>query len=501
MDYRPKLKTEPEVNLIDIIWGLLSQWKAVVVVSVIMALLITGVKFHKDNNAYKASLKKQEEIASMTELPPEEQISSVLDNLSEEDRLEVEYVINQKEWIAKGRRYLRDSILMNIDPTDQRTLILNYYINSADVSETAMTSLAYGYLGFANSEDLIVALQQIISPESESNFIAELISVKNNYSYGMSMTKGEDFVVEIRVVLPEDADVNAVQKAVTDEIEKYSYTISKEIGEHDISLLNAFEARLYNQYAADRRTNLNTTTYNINYNLGNLESALSEQQRVAMNSILEIKRQANKAENAVQEIEEKDKAEISKPGISKKYGAIGFIMGIILYTIGFVFYSALKGDITSAEQTEHYSGSRLLGEIYYKGARKGLQGLLHSRVVDGIRSHGKNDTSTQISKISSAIDAVCRRNKAEMITVMCLPGLSDGDHTVVSDIESAIKEKGIDVEIVDADFATIEEKLLSTDYVVCVTDENVKAADLINITSLMKSYDINNIGNIFIQCI
>lgn len=496
MDYRPKLKTEPEVNLIDIIWGLLSQWKAVVVVSVIMALLLTGFKFHKDNNAYKASLKKQEEIASMTELPPEEQISSVLDSLSEEDRLGVEYVINQKEWVAKEQRYLRDSILLNSNPTDQRTLVLNYHIKSAEESDTALT---YGYVGFANSEDLIAALQQIISPESESNIIAELISVKNNYSDGI--TRGDDSVLEIKIVLPEDVDAHAVEKAVTDEIEKYSDTISKGIGEHEINLISASEARLYNQYAVDRRTNLNTSTYNMNYNLGNLESALSEQQRVAMNSILEIRRQANKAENAVQEVEEKDTAEISKPGISKKYAVLGFLMGIILYAIGFILYSALKGNITSAAQTEHYSDSRLLGEVYYKGARKGLQGLLHSRVIDGIRSNGKKDTSTQISKITSAIDAVCRRNKAGMITVMCLPGLSDEDHAVVSDLESAVKGKGIDVETVDVDFATIEEKLLCTDYVACVTGENVKAADLINLTSLMKAYDTKNIGNIFIQCI
>lgn len=497
MDYKPRLKTEPEINLIDVIWGLLSQWKAVFVVSLIMALLLTGLKYYKDTNAYNASVKNQEEIEAMSKLSPEEQISSILEGLSEEDRLGVEYVIKQKEWLAKGQSYLRDSILMNTDPTNQRTLILDYYINAPNASDAVMASLAYGYLGFANSEDLIAALQQIISPESESNLIAELISAKNNYSDGM--TKVDDSVVELQVVLPDDVDAAAVQEAVTAEIRKYSDKIGKEVGAHEIGLISASEARLYNQYAADRRTNLNTSTYSISYNLGNLESALTEQQRVAMNSILEIKKLQNAAENAVQENAESSAEEVSRPGISKKFALVGFVLGIILYAIAYILFSALKGNITSSEQTEHYSGSRLIGEIYYKGTHKGLKGLLNSSIVNGIRCRGKKDTAKQISNITSTIDAVCRKNNAAKVTAMCLPGISEEDRAVIRELEASIKKKGVDLEIIDVDFATVEEKLLSIAYAVCIANEESKAADLINLTSLLKAYDTKIIGNIFIQ--
>lgn len=497
MDYKPRLKTEPEINLIDVIWGLLSQWKAVFVVSLIMALLLTGLKYYKDTNAYNASVKNQEEIEAMSKLSPEEQISSILEGLSEEDRLGVEYVIKQKEWLAKGKSYLRDSILMNTDPTNQRTLILDYYIKATNASEATRTALDYGYLSFANEGALIAELQQIISPESDSNFISELVSVKNNSSNGMISTA--DSVVEIQVVLPDDVDADAVQGVVNNEIEKFSNEISEEIGPHELRLINASEARLYNQAAADRRTNLNTTTYNINYNLGNLESALSEQQRVAMNSILEIKKQQNAAENAVQENVERNAEEVSKPGISKKFALVGFVLGIILYAIVYILYCGLKGNITSPEQTERYSNSRLLGEIYYKGTHKGLKGLLNSSIVNGIRCRGKKDTAKQISYITSTIDAVCRKNDAAKVTAMCLPGISAEDHAVIRELEASIKKKGVDLEIIDVDFATVEEKLLSIDFVVCVANEESKAADLINLASLLKSYDTKIIGNVFIQ--
>ena len=48
MDYKSKLKVEPVVSLIDVIWELLSQWKAVLVVSMVVALLLSGVKYYKD---------------------------------------------------------------------------------------------------------------------------------------------------------------------------------------------------------------------------------------------------------------------------------------------------------------------------------------------------------------------------------------------------------------------------------------------------------------------
>ena len=82
---------------------------------------------------------------------------------------------------------------------------------------------------------------------------------------------------------------------------------------------------------------------------------------------------------------------------------------------------------------------------------------------------------------------------------MCLPGISAEDHAVIRELEASIKKKGVDLEIIDVDFATVEEKLLSIDFVVCVANEESKAADLINLASLLKSYDTKIIGNVFIQ--
>ena len=189
----------------------------------------------------------------------------------------------------------------------------------------------------------------------------------------------------------------------------------------------------------------------------------------------------------------------SKPGISKKFALVGFVLGIILYAIVYILYCGLKGNITSPEQTERYSNSRLLGEIYYKGTHKGLKGLLNSSIVNGIRCRGKKDTAKQISYITSTIDAVCRKNDAAKVTAMCLPGISAEDHAVIRELEASIKKKGVDLEIIDVDFATVEEKLLSIDFVVCVANEESKAADLINLASLLKSYDTKIIGNVFIQ--
>jgi V/A-type H+-transporting ATPase subunit E len=53
------------VNIRDMIWDLLSQWKAVLIVAVITAILATGAKYIQDNNQYKAELEKKAQAEKM----------------------------------------------------------------------------------------------------------------------------------------------------------------------------------------------------------------------------------------------------------------------------------------------------------------------------------------------------------------------------------------------------------------------------------------------------
>ena len=50
-----------EINIKELIWDLLAQWKAVLLVSLIMALLMCGARYAKDKSAFDASIIAQKE--------------------------------------------------------------------------------------------------------------------------------------------------------------------------------------------------------------------------------------------------------------------------------------------------------------------------------------------------------------------------------------------------------------------------------------------------------
>ena len=111
---------EIEINLKEVIWDLLEQWKAIIIVAFLMALFLSGLKFQRDLNTYNTAQQERKRIAQSGKTA-EERIDDVISSLPEDEVATVEFMVNQNEWIETEKEYLNKSILMNTNPVNQRT--------------------------------------------------------------------------------------------------------------------------------------------------------------------------------------------------------------------------------------------------------------------------------------------------------------------------------------------------------------------------------------------
>ena len=486
------------VSVRDLIWDIISQWKAVLIAALLMALLTAGAKYYKDISAYNAR-QEQDQIEQSAKWSPEEQIANILEALPEGDRADVEYMVSQQEWLDRQKDYVNNSLYAKANPVSQRTVLLDYYIDSEESSGSVLATLAYAFSSYADSEKLVEGIRDVIDPQADIQYVSEMTYAPVD---DLQYDDG-DFVLEVMIVVLEDTDADAIKNVVTDSYTEYSKELNKTVCPHTISLIRYDVLKLFNTSALNNRNSLTSNIYNIQNNIiSNMEATLSDEQKAAYHSIIAIKKAAAQAEDAADQAADDEKAaessEPAKPGIRKKYLMLGFILGAMIYAFIYALYIILKRTITSAGQTQYYTGSRLIGEVYCSGGHPGLGALFHSRLADKLRYRGRLDETKQTEKTAASLEAVCKHAETDNVTLMCLPGMKAITEKVLSSITDTVNDKGINTEIFSIGDEIDENRLITVKDYVIVSGNDSKATNLMELEGLCREYGIRNLGNIYL---
>lgn len=480
---------EVAINIREIIWDLLEQWKAVLISALLMAVLISGAKYAKDMKAFKVS-QTEKEAEKQNTVSAEERIEDVLAALPESERSTVVTIVNQNEWIATQEEYVNNSILLNTDPTNQRTLVVDYYITASDDSDVLRSSLIYGYSAFLRNKDVNRELREFIAPNAKDGYIAELITVEN--LDGNKDAQSTDAVMEVRIVLPENADSAKVEEVLTSILQGGSSNLSGKIGQHYLSLLDVSEIYLYNGNAVNNRTNILYSINNLKNNTKNMKANLSDGQKAAIETITTIKTTEAIATDVGAAAEEDDAASV-KPGISKKYALLGFVLGVMLYAFAYLLIVIKRGCLTGSDDASLYTRTRLLGELYEQTELSGIRRLLKSRIVDKYRYGNRLDKQKQVEKIRTSIEAVCRHAGVKELTLFDFSCSENLKYMITKEI----KKLGIKVSEMTAGEEINENALCDVANAVFLTGNMTKASALCSLTELLADYDIRAFGSIY----
>jgi len=232
-----------------------------------------------------------------------------------------------------------------------------------------------------------------------------------------------------------------------------------------------------------------------------MQSSLSDEQKSAIESIIEIKSETASGEKGA-EAESADTSksmngeELPKPGLSKKYALLGFVLGMMVYALVYLLLIITRGRVNYAGDSELYTQARLLGEVYEKADYKGLGTLLHSGIVDKYRYGNKMDSDVQQAKIFDALSAVCKHADVSGATVYNMAN-SVGTSTIDSIIEKA-KKQGVKLTQTKVAGDIDEKSLPSVENALFVLSPEAKVSDLVDLVELCRTYDINMLGTVFI---
>lgn len=483
-------QVETVINIKEIIWDLLEQWKAVLITALMVMVLVAGAKYAKDMKGYNAA-QAEKAAEKQSAASAEEQIADILESLPESERSTVITVVKQNEWIESQKEYLNNSILLNTDPTSQRTLVLDYYIRAAEDSDTVRDSLIFGYRSKLRDKKVAEALGKVIAPDVETKYISELMWISNSDSSGEETSS--DAILEVNVVLPDGADPQEVEKTLTSILKEQSPELSGRICPHSIELMSAGEIYDYNSVTANSRTNILYSINNLQNNTKNMQTNLSDDQKAALEAITAIRTAENNVSDNEAGKEEAAETEISKPGLSKKYALLGFVLGVMMYAFIYLLVVIRKGCLLCAGDAALYTSSRLLGELYEQTEATGIKKLLKSPLVEKYRYGSRLDTAKQTDKMRSSVEAVCRHEGIKELTVF---NVSAGDK-LKEGVISELKKLGISVSELSASEDINENDLCDIADAVILTGNTTKVSALCRLTELLKDYDIKTLGSVY----
>ncbi len=408
-------KMEQEINLGDLFWKILFRWRQVIFWGVFFAVLMGGIKFLKDIRAYHK-----------TENMDLEQKES---ELSEEEMQQVIEARNLKTRMEEYERYLDKSVLMKIDPYKKPVVELQYYVDSEytfnftqesqkDYTDD-LVALYYNYiLSGEMSEKLIEATGLSVDQEN----ISELWQV--------SQVGGS---ISIKVACPEENQMEDVARLIKEQLSKKEKELQS-IEVHELKLLGESKNVVVDAVLSDRKNAISTSIVNLNAQLNNLKSGMTEQQ-------------INLIDNEeVQEESDSVRQVITKPRLNVKYIVLGAIFGIFLVCAWVVYEVAFNAKLQNPEEIRTLFNTRLVGEVTVRTQNKHFLSAIDNRLLSLKNSKKKKLTTDQQIKIIIANIALSCKHQGINHIFMTGSEYEYLDNNILDKIKKGLLLQNIQVE-------------------------------------------------------
>lgn len=432
---RESLKENVELNLVDICWKLLMQWRPIIVFSLLIALAVSGLKYYKDAAAYKTSVQTVKEQKTKKTSYTEKDIEKLQDKLSDTELNAVETAVFNQRKILTDQKYLDSSILMQIDSQNKHVVYIDYYISGAKpkFSELLCRSFSSRFYDRDTLKKISKTMNEDINSNDLQKVMGELIDV--NYTgttQSDSMAKGNGYqvttevypVITVSVVLPADTDSAAVVKAVNVSMKSISKDLNKTVGKHQLNVLESYDKYTVDNDLKDTQNRVKDEILTSQSNNATAIESFTDDQKSLYNAeILNLKdemgidatetknssdkgstsassesdttsaKESGSDTNSKSDTASGDKSgstsasddsltslSAEKPSFSKKYCAVGFIGGLFIYIVCYILIIALRHRVNSGDDLADVTNLRKFGE-YHKYTYTGFARFIWSKRI------------------------------------------------------------------------------------------------------------------------
>lgn len=350
---------EHEIDLKDLLFVILHQWKPVIAVAIAFAVLIGGLKgipaLRNQGNAENAAEKEEEYKAAMEQY----------ENAIAYSEREIQNIVST---IETQQEYLENSILMNLNPYSLYEAKSDLFIKT---DYEIMPGMVYQNTDYTNT--ILQAYQSIItsssfladniaSDETDIRYLQELVSVqrgsisavsdpgsgKTNNTGSSSGNTELTNILTITVRHSNAEDAEKILDGILSQIDTLHRQIVKNVGDHTVQSVNKTSESAVDWVLADKQAEEMRRLQTLRDTLTQKEEALNEFPRPSAAS--------STGSGAV-------KAMI-------KYGVLGFVLGGFIIVFFICVWFLMSDRLYSSKELRTRFQVKLLGTLPAAGKSK-----------------------------------------------------------------------------------------------------------------------------------
>lgn len=354
---------EIEVNLIDMMFYLLMQWKSLVIIAVIGALLGTGIYMIK---------KPQETEGSVSESIEEVEEKYDLD-ADVKENMELAYTYRQL--YASQLKYNKNSILMQMDPNSVYKGSLEYYV-SADSNTRLFGEFFQNILDDNNFLEEVKSAGDL---ECDLQFVQELLNCslsQDDYqvvNISENSSEAHNIVISYSVLYTDKAACKKMLKAISDNVSSLILNLQEQYGEFEIVKTNdTVQMSISTDILNKQKSNADTIN-NYLSNITKIESAFDEKDLEYYETVY-----------LSREIEDEEKLMEANPSTPEsspkdviKWLIVGMFLACVCWGIYYIAKYLLDTHLKGAWELPKTYGIQLFGRVEaMNGKEKGITGFI-----------------------------------------------------------------------------------------------------------------------------
>ena len=536
------LSSELEIDLIQVMKDLLLQWKPIIAVMLIFGLITPGVMYVKGMRDYNAAIENHRDLQEkMNSAKNGEGVdnSELYEELTDAEKVAVDSAILKVETYNRRKDYADHSLLMNLDPSKKRTVELTYTISgSAEYLNTVTDMYVSSIKDNTFTENMVKSFNKMLKKDTSVRYVSELISASTSGGPSGSATKGKvSFYVTI--ILPNE---KIKAEDVADTVKSYLNSrvayVTSTIGAHQLSFVNYEEKVSDDQELLTRQSDTKAGILTAKSEIYTLTDAFNDNQKQIFSTETDMKLEEkfnldtdddgimdamDLNENGIDDEQEElynldtdddgkpdaldlnengiddtleMETELTKPGFSKKYAALGLLIGLVVYGGIYLLLLIFVPVIRSGLELSDMLGIKSFGCLHSETKR---MGFFCSRWMFNLLYHKDKSTDELLSDTVERIDVFAKYHEIGALTLISADAES-------ADMVARIKEKldaaGISTSAVDlwdgekvTDLA--EESMSGNDnYIICMMPRATRIADIDKLLSVASEYDKKVVGSV-----
>ncbi len=452
MEYRAN--DEREINLLEIMWEFLIQWKPVVVFSIIVSILITGLMYARDVRAYNKALVTYRSSMGASGTDLEGGVEKAAASLTVAERFKVENTIYNKKTLASNEEKLSRMDKLAFEGDKLPFIVIRFKI---ETSEMPLPNIMGAYSDAVYSDKFKETLEAEEAAFADIAKITDIATLSDssgaaNTSFTLISDDEEEDIkagtFAVNIMLPVGADEKKIEEAAT----KYLTQAGKEITgkiPHELTLISVSETSYVNTVLSDRVTALRTATQTLRGTIATDEAAFTDAQK-QMYGVLLVKEGLADSYNADIDAGSSGKADTDKSqedqpvsadgstpvdgasvvtqpkpaSVSPKYAVAGFIAGLFIYALIILCTFIFKGRVRSLDEVTDCYRIRGIDEVHERRFDTAWRKFVYSKALYDLHFNkaGKS-LDSHISDAKRYISESAAHNELKHVTL--IPAYAD----------------------------------------------------------------------------